>query len=151
MRTHDQDDTIVVGAKYVAIPDKLFLNATYTYSRGISSWAQDCGPTGICASAPLTYPDTTNTNQRIDAQAKYMLDQSLLRNAGLLANTKPYVNFRVIYEKNSNDSWQNVQQQLGWGLPGGLGDTTLQKAIFLGMPNPNYNVVIGMVSLGVKW
>jgi len=151
LRTHDQDDTIVVGAKYVAIPDKLFLNATYTYSRGISSWAQDCGPTGICASAPLAYPDTTNTNQRIDAQAKYMLDQSLLRNAGLLANTKPYVNFRVIYERNSNDSWQNVQQQLGWGLPGGLGDTTLQKAIFLGMPNPNYNVVIGMVSLGVKW
>ena len=95
------------------------------------------------------YPDTHNTNQRIDASAKYMLDPTFLRHAGFLAKTQPYVKARVVWERNSNDSWQNVEQQLGWATA--LTDATLQRAVFLGMSNPNYNVVVGMLSFGVKW
>jgi hypothetical protein len=151
MQTRDLNDTVVVGGKYTAIPDTLFLTATYTYSRGTSQWNQTCGPTGACNASNFygSYPDTHNTNQRIDAQAKYMLDKSLLRNTGLIPTAQPYVKFRIIYEHNSNDSWQNIQQQLGWALPGA--DATLQRAIFLGMSNPNYDVFVGMASVGVKW
>ena len=46
--TRDLNDVFIVGGKYTAIPDKLFLNATYTYSKGTSRWASDCGPTGVC-------------------------------------------------------------------------------------------------------
>jgi len=151
MQTQDVNDTVVVGAKYTAIPDKLFLNASYTYSRGTSQWNQSCGPTGVCNASTFygSYPDTHNTNQRIDAQAKYMLDPTWMRTTGFFPTAVPYMKFRVIWERNSNDSWQNIQQQLGWAQPGA--DATLQKAIFLGTSNPNYDVVLGMVSVGVKW
>jgi hypothetical protein len=54
-----------------------------------------------------------------------------------------------VCDTNQHDSWQNIDQQLGWALPGA--DSTLQRAIFLGMSDPNYDVVVGMVSLGLKW
>lgn len=143
--THDLDDTFIVGAKYTAIPDKLFLNASYTYSKGTSKWSTDCGPGGCTTSGtnPAVFPDTHNTNQRVDAWAKYMLDPTILRNAGLFAQAKPYVKARVIWEKNDNDSWQNVEQILATSVDA--------NAVFLGMPNPNYDVVVGMMSFGVKW
>ena len=147
--TRDLNDVFIVGGKFTVIPAKLFLNATYTYSKGTSRWGSECGPTGVCNPNPIpNYPDTHNTNQRIDASAKYMLDPtSFLRNAGFL---QPYVKARVIWERNSNDSWQNIEQQLGWAIPGAT-DATLLKAVFLGMSNPNYDVVVGMLSFGVKW
>jgi len=62
---------------------------------------------------------------------------------------KPYIKARMVWEKNSNDSWQNIDQQLGWAV--NPGDTTMKKAVFLGMSDPNYTVVVGMLSFGVKW
>ena len=47
LHSRDFNDVIVFGGKYTAIPDKLFLNATYTFSRGTSRWDQDCGPNGV--------------------------------------------------------------------------------------------------------
>jgi len=150
LSSRDFNDVIIFGGKYTAIPDKLFFNATYSFSRGTSRWDQDCGP-GLCSATvvPVAYPDTHNTNHRIDASAKYMLDPTIMRNAGFFADAKPYVKARVVWERNSNDSWQNIDQQLGFAVPGA--DTTLQRAIFLGMSDPNYNVVVGMLSFGVKW
>jgi hypothetical protein len=78
-----------------------------------------------------------------------MLDQTFLGNAGFFANAKPYVKARVIWEKNDNDSWQNVDQLLGWAVT--PLDTTQTHAVYLGMSNPNYNVVVGMLSFGMKW
>ncbi len=148
LNTQDVNDVFIVGGKFTAIPEKLFLNANYTYSRGTSKWSDRCGPGGCFDGTPMpTFPDTHNTNHRIDAQAKYMLDP--MRSAGLPATAQPYVKFRVIYERNSNDSWQNVEQQLGWAV--NSADTTTARAVFLGMPNPNYDVVVGTVSFGMKW
>ncbi len=155
LNTNDLDDVFVVGGKFTLIPQTLFLDTTYTYSRGTSKWASDCGPAG-CFSLLTTpvgpmpvYPDTHNTNHRIDAQAKYMLDPTWVRNVGFLPTAQPYVKFRVIYERNSNDSWQNQEQLLGWAV--NPLDSTTTRAVFLGMPNPNYDVVVGMASIGVKW
>ncbi len=95
------------------------------------------------------FPDTHNTNQRVDAWAKYMLDRTVMGNAGFFANAQPYVKVRVIWEKNQNNSWQNVEQLLGWAVT--PADTTQARAVYLGMSNPNYNVVVGMLSFGMKW
>jgi MtrB/PioB family decaheme-associated outer membrane protein len=152
--TRDHNDTFIVGTKVTAIPETLFLTLNYTYTHSTSQWTSNCGPTGNClafGAVPWpTYPDTHNTNHRIDAQAKYMLDRSWLRNAGLLPTAQPYIKLRGIYERNSNDSWQNVQQQLGFSVDT-TANTTLQRAVFLGMSNPNYDVFVGMASFGVKW
>ncbi len=145
--THDLDDVFIVGGKVTLIPEKLFLNASYTYSRGTSKWASDCGPGGCFINPMPVYPDTHNTNQRVDAWVKYMLDDFIMPNAGWAA--KPFVKVRVVWEKNSNDSWQNLEQQLGMSV--NPGDATLSRAVFLGMPDPNYSVVIGMLSFGLKW
>jgi MtrB/PioB family decaheme-associated outer membrane protein len=145
--THDLDDVFIVGGKYTVIPEKLFLNATYTYSKGTSQWHSDCGPAGCFLTPMPTYPDTHNTNQRVDAWVKYVFDESVLKAAGFTG--KPFVKARVVWEKNENDSWQNVQQQLGWAV--NPADATMARAVFLGMSDPNYDVVVGMVSLGLKW
>jgi len=147
--TRDLDDVFIVGGKYTVIPEKLFLNATYTYSKGTSKWASDCGAGGCNPSPQATYPDIHNTNHRIDYTAKYVFDESVTRGWGLWPKTQAYVKARAIWERNSNDSWQNMEQQLGWALPGA--DATLMKAVFLGMSNPNYNVIVGQLSFGVKW
>ena len=57
----DLDNTIIVGAKYTAIPQKLFFNANFTYTRSISQWDLGCTPAG-CQYSPLAvYPDVHNT------------------------------------------------------------------------------------------
>jgi MtrB/PioB family decaheme-associated outer membrane protein len=147
--TTDFIDTVIVGGKWTAIPDKLFLNATYSYTRSTSKWASNCGPGGCLFSPMPTFPDTHDTNQRFDASAKYMLDPTFLRNAGFLANAQAYVKARVLWEQNNTDSWQNIDQQLGWLV--NPADLTMARSVFLGIGSPNYNVVLGMLSFGLKW
>jgi hypothetical protein len=54
-----------------------------------------------------------------------------------------------LWEKNSNDSWQSLQTQLGWLIfPT---NATTAYSIWMANGNPNYNVVLGMVSFGLKW
>ena len=102
----------------------------------------------VACSAPMpTFPDTHNTNQRVDASAKYMLDE--LHSQSRRWNAKPFVKARVIWERNDSNSWQNIDQQLGWAV--NPGDTTVSRAVFLGISDPNYSVVVGMLSFGVKW
>ena len=152
--TTDFTNTVIVGAKWTAIPDKLFLNASYTFTRSTSKWSSNCGPTGACngifTTSPPIFPDIHNTNHRVDAQAKYMLDPTFVRNAGFLAKTQPFVKARVIWEKNENDSWQNIDQQLGWSIPVPV-NGTMQHSVFLGITDPNYGVVVGQLSFGLKW
>lgn len=147
--TIDFTNTVIVGAKWSAIPDKLFLNANYTFTRSTSKWSSNCGPGGcnaaVFTTSPAIFPDSHNTNHRVDLQAKYMLDPMSF---GLLAKAQPYVKARVIWEKNQNDSWQNIDQQLGWAVGP---DNALAHSVFLGITDPNYNVVVGQIAFGLKW
>ena len=145
--TTDHDDTFIVGGRFTLIPDKLFANASYTYTTGKSTWISNCGPGGCLFNPMPTFPDTTNTNQRIDAWLKYVFDQSTVKAAGWTA--RPFVKARVIWEKNANDSWQNIEQQLGLAV--NPADATLARSVFLGTSNPNYSVIVGMLSFGMKW
>lgn len=147
MESRDRTHTFIVGTKFWAIPEKVKVNANYTFVRSTSSWDSSCTEYG-CRYTPLaTFPDAHNTRHRIDVQAKYLFDKDFTRNVGWMGQA--YLKTRVLWEKNSNDNWQTLSEQLGWAV--NPGDTTLSRAVFLATGNPNYNVVVGMVTFGIKW
>ena len=84
---------------------------------------------------------------RLDARLKYMFDEAVTRNAGIMGQA--FVKLRVLWEKNKSDNWQTLSQQLGWAV--NPADSTLSRAVFLATGNPNYDVVLGQVSVGLKW
>jgi hypothetical protein len=148
VETTDRIHTFIFGTKITVIPAKLFLDANYTYMKSTSEWDLGCTPAG-CQYKPLaTYPDVHNTMNRLDVQAKYMLDDTFLHNAGFAG--KAYVKARVLWEKNSNDSWQSLQYQYGYLVNPGT-NTTTSYSIWMGNGNPNYDVVLGQLSFGVTW
>jgi hypothetical protein len=59
------------------------------------------------------------------------------------------VKARVLWEKNTNDSWQSLQNQAGLLIfPT---NATTAYSIWMATGNPNYDVVLGQVSFGVTW
>lgn len=147
IESRDRIDTFMFGSKVTVIPEKLFVDANYTYTRSTSKWDLSCGPFG-CRYTPLaTFPDSHNTLHRVDVQAKYMLEDSFTRNAGWAG--KAYVKARLLWEKNSNDAWQPLQDQMGWLVDPSA--PTTAYSMWMGTGNPNYNVVLGQLSFGVKW
>jgi MtrB/PioB family decaheme-associated outer membrane protein len=147
VETNDQSNTVIFGAKITVIPQKLFLDANYTYTKSTSDWNLSCTQAG-CQYTPLAvFPDVHNTLSRLDVQAKYNLDDSFMRNAGFVG--KAYLKARLLWEKNSNDSWQGLQNQFGWLV--NPTNATTAYSIWMGTGNPNYNVVLGQVSFGVQW
>jgi len=148
VESFDRIHTFILGSKITVIPAKLFLDVNYTYTRSISEWDLSCTPAGCQYPGLATFPDVHNTMNRVDAQAKYMLDDTFLRNAGFAG--KAYVKARVLWEKNSNDSWQSLQNQYGY-LVNPVTNTTTSYSIWMGNGNPNYDVVLGQLSFGVTW
>jgi MtrB/PioB family decaheme-associated outer membrane protein len=145
--TTDTDHTFIVGSKLTVIPQKLFINTNFSYTRAISQWDLGCTPAG-CQYDPLAvYPDVHNNLTRLDMTAKYMLDDSVLRNAGFVG--KAFVKLRVLWERNTNDAWQPLQDQFGWLV--NPTNATTAYSIWLGTGQTNYDVVMGQVSFGVKW
>ena len=149
LATTDLNHTFIVGAKVTIIPQRLFLDANYTYTYSTSQWNLGCTPAG-CQYTPLAvYPDIHNTMNRLDVQAKYVFDDSVTRSWGLFPKTQAYVKARMLWEKNSNNSWQSLQNQLGFLVfPT---NSTTAYSIWMGTGNPNYDVVLGQVSFGLKW
>ncbi|HWJ20131.1 MAG TPA: MtrB/PioB family outer membrane beta-barrel protein, partial [Geobacterales bacterium] len=147
VETTDLNHTIILGGKFTLIPAKLFLDANYTYTRSTSEWDLGCTPAGCQYPGMAVYPDVHNTLNRFDVQAKYMFDDAFMKSAGFAG--KAYVKARVLWEKNSNDSWQSLQNQYGYLV--NPGNATTAYSIWMANGNPNYDVVLGQLSFGVKW
>jgi MtrB/PioB family decaheme-associated outer membrane protein len=154
VETTDGVNTFIVGSKFTIIPDRLYLDANFTYMKSTSQWDLGCTVAGCqygAQTAPrpglATYPDVHNTLTRLDVQAKYWLDDILPRNAGFYG--RAYVKARVLWERNQNDSWQSLQNQYGYLV--NPTNTTMAYSIWMGTGNPNYDVVLGSLSLGVNW
>jgi MtrB/PioB family decaheme-associated outer membrane protein len=147
IETADRIHTFMFGSKVTVIPEKLYVDANYTFTTSTSELALNCTPAG-CQYSPLaTFPDIHNIMNRVDVQAKYMLDDSFMKNAGFAG--KAYVKARVLWERNTNDSWQSLQNQFGYLVNPANATTTY--SIWMGTGNPNYDVVVGQLSFGVKW
>jgi hypothetical protein len=147
METHDKIDTVIVGSKVTLVPERLFLDANYTYSRSQSAWTSSCTAYGCLNNPQPVFPVAHNTLNRFDVRLKYMFDEAVTRNAGFMGQA--FVKLRVLWEKNKSDNWQTLSQQLGWAV--NPGDNTMARSIFLATGNPNYDVVLGQVSVGLKW
>jgi len=149
IETTDGTHVFIFGTKFAAIPDKLFIDVNFSYTKATSQWDLGCTPAG-CQYTPLAvYPDVHNNLTRVDAQAKYMLDPNFLRSAGFFANTKSYVKARLLWERNTNDSWQSLQNQFGFLVNPTV--STTGYSIWMATGNPNYDVVLGQVAFGVTW
>jgi MtrB/PioB family decaheme-associated outer membrane protein len=147
-QTTDRNNTFIFGTKMTLIPEKLFLDTSYTVANGTSKWVSNCTPFGCRYGPPLaTFPDIHNKLQRLDTQLKYVFDDSVMRSAGF--SGKAYMKFRLLWEKNSNDSWQSLQNQFGWLV--NPGNATTAYSIWFGNGNPNYDVLLGQVALGLEW
>jgi MtrB/PioB family decaheme-associated outer membrane protein len=152
IETTDQNHTFIVGGKFTIIPSKLFFDVNYAHTFSVSRWTSSCTPAG-CLAFPVgqfpIFPDTHNTNDRVDAQAKYVFDQSAGWGVGPKSQT--YMKARVLWERNSNDAWQPLQVQSGFAIPGGSTNATTTNSFWMATGNPNYNIVLGQVSFGVTW
>ncbi len=147
VETTDLDNTFIVGSKLTVIPKKLFIDTNFTYTRSTSKWDLGCTDAG-CQYTPLAvYPDVHNTLTSLSVQAKYMLDNSVLHNAGFVGQA--YIKLKLMWERNSNDSWQSLQDQYGYLV--NPTNTTTSYSIWMATGNPNYDAVLGQVSFGVKW
>ncbi len=154
IETADQNHTFIIGGKFTLIPGKLFLDANFAHTFSVSQWTSSCTPAGCLIAAPNPlpiFPDTHNTNDRLDVQAKYMFDEAATRGWGLWPKSQAYVKARVLWERNSNDAWQPLQVQSGFAIPGGSTNATTTNSFWMATGNPNYSVVLGQLAFGVKW
>ena len=147
IETTDRTNTFMVGAKTTLIPDKLTVDGNFTYSKSTSEWDLSCTPNG-CRYTPLAvFPHSHNTLTRFDVTAKYMLDDSFVKSAGWAG--KAFIKARVLWERNSNDAWQPLQNQLGYLV--NPTNATTAYSMWMGTGDPNYTAVVGQLSFGVKW
>jgi MtrB/PioB family decaheme-associated outer membrane protein len=142
METRDKTDTVIFGGKVTVIPEKLFVNVNYTYTRSTSAWDSNCTVYGCLNTPQPTFPVNASTLNRVDVQAKYLLDHT----SGFVG--QPFIKARVLWERLDSYSWQAPLVQSGLLLSG---DTTTQHWTIFGIGPPNYDVVVGQVSVGVKW
>jgi MtrB/PioB family decaheme-associated outer membrane protein len=142
----DKIDTFMAGANFVILPGKWDVKVAYTWMHATGSMSQSPNlPTN--GTAPLfLFPDQKTTLNRVDVQSKYKLDPDWLRNVGF--NGETYIKLRYLWENNDVTDWAadnwNYQYLVN-------GDTGVNKNLFLGWNNPNYNVHLLMASVGVKW
>jgi MtrB/PioB family decaheme-associated outer membrane protein len=153
LESTDTTSTVIVGAKWVPIPQTLFFDLNYTLTQAKSDWSTSCTPAGCQFTTPPfanpVFPAVHNNLNRLDFNAKYVFDEAFTRNWGLLAKTRAFLRGRVTWERNSNDSWQSLQNQLGFLVNPTV--STTGYSIWLATGNPNYDVVAGEVAFGVKW
>jgi hypothetical protein len=136
----------MVGANFVILPGKWDVKVAYTWMHATGSMSQSPNlPTN--GTAPLfLFPDQTTTLNRVDVQSKYKLDPDLMRHVGF--NGETFVKLRYLWENNDVSDWAADNWNYQFLING---DTGVNKNLFLGWNNPNYNVHLLMASVGLKW
>jgi MtrB/PioB family decaheme-associated outer membrane protein len=136
----DEIDTFMAGANVVVIPDKFDIKVAYTLMQAKASISTP--PVNPVAS----FPDQTQTLNRVDVQSKYKVDPGFMQQFGFKGET--YVKLRYLWEHNQVTDWAAVNWNYMYLFNT---DTSQNKNIQLGYNNPNYNVQLLMASLSFKW
>lgn len=145
----DRIDTFIIGAKAVMVPNKLDVSANFLFSTALGRLGSHPGP--VYTGGPLTpepFPDMTQEFTRVDLQSRYIVDPDLVRKLGWTGET--YVRLRYMWERALVDDWSAVNQNYLWLFTGST-NAVINKSIFLGWNDPNYNVQLVTVAFGVKW
>jgi hypothetical protein len=144
----DRVNTFIFGVNYAVIPQKFDLHLGYTLSMGNNSqplfFANGTGPQsggfpsfiGGVAN-PGQFPDVNTTFQRVDATAKYVVDQDFVTSLGLKGEVA--LKLRYAWERNSVTNWNNDTMQ-PYMYTAGMNMAQAGYVQWMAGNNPNYNV-----------
>jgi hypothetical protein len=145
----DRIDTYMIGANAVLVPNKLDVSAHLVYATALGRLGAHQGPVYTGGSInPEAFPDIDQAFTRFDFQARYKVDPEVVRRFGWTGET--FIRLRYMWERAVVDDWSTVNQNYLW-LVNPTGGTVFNKSIFMGWNDPNYNVQLVTVALGVKW
>lgn len=139
----DRVNTFILGTTYAVIPQRFELGLNYTLSMGKESspviFQNGTGPT-LTAGQPATlasqFPDVDTTFQRLEANAKYVVDPDFVRSLGVTGAIS--IKLRYAWERNSVTNWNNDLMQPYMYQTLGQSQVAYYQA--LAWNNPNYNV-----------
>jgi MtrB/PioB family decaheme-associated outer membrane protein len=148
----DRVNTFIVGVNYAVVPSRFDVGLNYTLSIGKNSspliFQNGTAPV-LTAGQPTSlanqFPDVNTTFQRLEANAKYVVDPDFVRSMGWKGEVS--IRLRYAWERNSVTNWNNDLLQPY------MYQTLLQSQVaysqFLASDNPNYNV--HMIGGAVAW
>lgn len=139
-------NTFTAAMNYVAIPDKLTLDARYMASLGTDDTKVNlcCGKTfSVQAGTSFEqFPVNTTLFQRFNATATYKFDKQQVAQLGWKGDIK--AKLRYTWERNTVSNWQTD----ALAPYGTYGNTT---EIFMAYNNPNYSAQMVSASLVASW
>jgi hypothetical protein len=151
----DRVNTFIVGVNWAAIPRRFELGLNYTLSMGKDSsplfMQNGTGPVvsntfGNNIASPQ-FPDVTTTFQRLEANAKYVIDPDLIHSLGWKGEVA--FRFRYAWERNSVTNWNNDFMQPYMYQTLQQSQVAYYQA--LAFNNPNYNVHIIGGAIAWAW
>jgi hypothetical protein len=155
----DRVNTFIFGVNYAVIPQKFDVHLGYTLSMGNNSqplfFANGNGPQsggfpafiGTTAN-PGQLPDVNTTFQRVDATAKYIVDQDFVTSLGLKGEVA--LKLRYAWERNSVTNWNNDTMQ-PYMYTAGMNMAQAGYVQWMAGNNPNYNVHLLGGSVTFAW
>jgi len=155
----DRVNTFIFGVNYAVIPQKFDVHLGYTLSMGNNSqplfFANGNGPQsggfpafiGTTAN-PGQFPDVNTTFQRVDATAKYIVDQDFVTSLGLRGEVA--LKLRYAWERNSVTNWNNDTMQ-PYMYTAGMNMAQAGYVQWMAGNNPNYNVHLLGGSVTFAW
>ena len=152
--------TIMAGANFQIIPDRLSLKLSATREFGNDSWGTTPGPNCIAVNAgsgascgvvsagnPANPPQNT-TFDHFDAKLLYKLDPLAF---GQTKTSEAIFQLHYMYERNSVTNWQNDGVAPYMYSTTNSSTTAMRDMIFMAGDNPNYSAQALMASLIFKW
>ena len=128
------------------------MSYTYTYAVDTQPLIFENG-TGPSAATGGQFPAVTTQWQRVDATARYKVDEPVVRYFGW--NGDVYASIRYAWERNSVNNWQtdSIVPYAFAGYCGGIGAGTpgCGYQTWMAQDNPNYNVHMLSGSITAKW
>jgi MtrB/PioB family decaheme-associated outer membrane protein len=149
----DRVNTFIFGVNYAVIPRRFDLGVTYTASIGKNSspllMQNGTGPVISNAFgnniAAAQFPDVTTMFQRVEANAKYVVDPDFVHSLGWKGEVA--LKLRYAWERNSVTNWNNDYMQAYMYQTLNQSQVAYYQA--LAGNNPNYNV--HMVGGSIAW
>jgi MtrB/PioB family decaheme-associated outer membrane protein len=149
----DRVNTFIVGFNWAAIPKRFDVGLNYTLSMGKDSspllLQNGSGPVVSNAfgnNIPAgQFPDVTTTFQRLEANAKYVIDPDFVHSLGWKGEVS--LKLRYAWERNSVTNWNNDLMQPYMYQT--LNQSQVAFYQSLASNNPNYNV--HMIGGSVAW
>jgi MtrB/PioB family decaheme-associated outer membrane protein len=152
---NDRVNTVILGVNWAAIPRRLDLGVNYTLSMGKDSspllLQNGTGPVisnNFGNNIPAgQFPDVNTTFQRLEANAKYVVDPDLIHRLGWKGEVA--LRLRYAWERNSVTNWNNdLMQPYMYGV---LNQPQVAYYQALAFNNPNYNVHIIGGAIAWAW